>query len=325
MNNTDNGSFLLPPKHTQQPHHTWWLKLYLMRHLHACFKSLDKLIRQPITSIITIVVIGISLALPTSINLLLKNVSSLSNHWNRSIQISLYLKKTITQPQTQTLISKLQANNDIAKLQYISPDEGLKEFQKQSGFGDILSELHDNPLPAVIILQPHLSMQSPDRINILSSSLKQLPEIDLVQLDTEWVKRLYYLIDLGKKIATTMLSVLGIGVILIIHTAIRSVLSASPQEIAILKLFGANHAFIRRPFLYTGLWYGLFGGVTAWFLINLLIWRLQEPINNIINSYHSDFVLSILSMDDGIKLISISMLLGLVGSWLAAAKSIRNN
>jgi cell division transport system permease protein len=299
------------------------IQLYFLRHIHAAVISLDRIIRTPISSLMTICVIGIALAMPAGLNVLLQNVRSLSAGFNKGVQISLYLKKNVATAHIDELVRVIEQNPNVAKVLYISPDEGLKEFQQASGFAGVLDDIKDNPLPAVVVVQPRLKLQSPETITQLQIALRQLPEVEFLQLDMEWVKRLYYFVELGERMVLALFTLFGLGVVLIVWNTIHLSMQSVRQETIILKLVGANNAFIRRPFLYTGLWCGLLGGLPAWYLVNLMLWWLQEPIVHIARSYGSNFYLQNLDIKSGLILLVASMFLGWCGSWLAIARHLR--
>lgn len=308
---------------SQIMYQTWW-ELYLSRHVYACLSSLGRLSRTPFATIMTIAVIGISLALPMGLFLVLKNIQLLTHNWDSSSQIALFLDLDVTEAQTDELLVKLQANPDIAEVNYISPQQGLAKFEKQSGLGDLIGSLPDNPLPGVIEVKPMVGVQSPAIVERLLENLKNYPHVSLAQLDLEWLQRLNGMIDVAKRAQIALAILLGLGVILVVGNTIRLATQQYQDELAIIKLVGATNAFVRRPFLYTGFFYGALGGIIAWLCIDFIIVGLQGPVDQLFNLYHSSVVMQELSFGSVLVLMAIGSMLGVAGSYLAVTQHLRH-
>jgi len=297
---------------------------YLTQHMRALFFSVGQLFHAPFMSLMTFLIIGIALALPTGLIVMLQNAKSLSQNWNNSTQISLYLKMDLPQYQAEDIINQLKELPTVAEATYISPEQGIMEFKKRSGLGDAITALNKNPLPGLIQVTPTLSHQSPHAIEQLLHQLKQMPEVDLAQLDMAWVKRLFTMINLADRAIIALGILLGLGVLLIIGNTINLTLQRFREEIEICKLMGATDAFVRRPYLYLGIVYGLLGGITAWLLITLTLLWLHAPIQNLIELYNSHFQLLGLTLHSSMKLLGVGILLGSSGSWFAVGKHLKH-
>jgi cell division transport system permease protein len=270
----------------------------------------------------TSAVIAIALALPAGLYVALDNISQLSAGWDGSTQISLFLKHDIELDQAEKLATRLRLSKEIEKVIIIDRDKGLKQFQSISGFGDAIQFLDENPLPHVITVQPVIEHQRPDKVVHLVNTLQQESLVELAQLDMQWVKRLYTLLDVARRGVWIIGSLLGLAVLLIIGNTIRLDIQNRREAIEVSKLIGASDAFIRRPFLYTGLWYGLSGGMLAWLLIAISLGIMAEPVQTLATLYHSSYELSGLSHSNIAVLIMISCALGLGGSWLAVGRHL---
>jgi cell division transport system permease protein len=283
--------------------------------VRALTYGLGELIHAPLASLMTIAVIGVAMALPMGFYLLLQNAQTLSQSWRGNPTITLYLKQNMADTEIKPVLSQLTHRTDIKQVQYISPDEGLAEFKRESQFGDILNTLSANPLPPVLVITPTAEASSPKALQHLLSTLKTMTAVDMATLDMAWVKRLYYILTLGKRITYTIAGLFGFGVILIIGNTIRLTMQAHRQEMTILKLVGATTAFIRRPLLYRGFLYGFFGGCLAWVLVSLMLWWLAAPAEHLAASYGNHFMINGLNIKTGLEIIVISALLGLLGAW----------
>lgn len=286
-------------------------------HCRAFVFSIGEILRTPIASVMTLTVIGIAMALPTGLYVFLQNFQGLSKNWNSTPSISLYLKQNISDSQTKNLIKQINKIYSVAMVQYISPTEGLKQFEQLTEFNKVLSILNDNPLPRVLIVIPKKSTQTSKQLQQLLSTLKQFSQVDIGQLDLAWVKRLYYIVLLGKRITYTMTVLFSIGVILIIGNTIRLTTQNHQYEIEVLQLIGATQQFIRRPLLYRGLLYGILGGAIAWLFVAIFFKWLKAPAQALALTYNNPFLFHGVSMQFGLSMVIISAILGLIGSLLS--------
>ncbi len=312
----------MAPKRSSAPRKG--LVLYIIRHIQACLQSLGQFMRHPLAGLMTLVVIGIALALPTGLFVLLDNVQNVSDGWTETTQVSLYLKMDVSQNQAEDLMNQLRNQPDIAAVHYISPAQGLKQFEKNADFGKMLGDLPSNPLPGVILVMPAVNVATPEAVTNLVNTLQRLPEVDTAKLDMEWVKRLFALINFGKRLVYALACLFGLGVLLIIGNTIHLTTQRHKQEIEIYKLVGATDGFVRRPFLYTGILYGLLGAIIAWFFVSGLLWLLQAPSTRLASLYNSNFHVQGLSGSGIITLLIVGVLLGLGGSWMAVRKHLRS-
>ncbi len=290
---------------------------WLENHLRAFLFGLGELLRAPVASLMTLLVIGIAMAFPAGMFALLQNIQELAKQWHNDPTISVYLQPNVSDAQANELVTRLQQRREVAEVNYISPQQGLEEFKKQAGVQAALKNLPTNPLPGIIIITPKITIKSKADIQPLLSSLSQLPNIDTSQLDTVWIERLYELMTLGKRITYGMMILFGIGVALIVGNTMRMVTQSHRQEIVVLKLVGATAAFIRRPMLYRGALYGFLGGFIACLLVSLFFWWLQAPAQRLAASYHDHWQLQSLSYAAGIAIIMACAFLGLLGSWFS--------
>ena len=299
------------------------IKNYLLRHAQVFFFSLGQLTRTPVASFLTIAVIGITLALPTSLYVGVVNVQQLANGWEDNGQISLFLKQDMTTAATDKLAGKIRRMPGVARVDYISRDAALAEFKKLSGFGDALNALERNPLPAVLVVHPTAKHASPDKLQALLADMRRLREVDIAQLDLEWVRRLHAMLDLARQAVLILAGGLAIAVLLIIGNTIRLAVLNRREEIEITKLIGGTNAFIRRPFLYAGTLQGLLGAVFAWLLVGFALLLLSEPIHSLASLYGSQFDVENLGFLSTLALIGAGGLLGWLGSRLAVGRHLR--
>lgn len=297
--------------------------MWLLQHAQAFIFSLGQYIKYPISNILTTAVIGISLALPASFYLLLDNVRYVSSSWDGSVQITLFLQTDIDETRAAEFANTLSGNNNINETVLIKRADALAEYQKLSGFAEALNTLDENPLPNVVLVKPSLDSTDEAETEALIKELEAMPEVDSAQYDSRWLKRLLYLLDIVNRLIVILSTLLAIAVLLIIGNTIRLSIHNRRSEIEITKLFGGTDSFIQRPFLYSGLWYGVFGGIIAWLLITISMQMLHGPVKQLANLYASDFQLIGLGFGNSVILLASGIALGLIGSWIAVKRHLR--
>ncbi len=297
------------------------LLAYLREHLRVLLFTLRRLLRNPGGSLLTAAAIGITLALPAGLHLLLQNVSTLSYSWESSVQASLFLRDSVSEADGQKLARELAKRPGVADAQYISRTQALDEFRQLSGFGEALDVLQENPLPAVIVVRPDTD-QGPQQIDQLVRELSALPGVDQARLDTAWLERLYAILDIVALAVQIIGALLALAIVITVGNTIRLDIQSRREEIVVLKLIGATDAFIRRPFLYTGACFGLLGGALAWLLVSLGLWTLSDPVQKLASLYQSDYRLSGLGLEASLVLLFGAMLLGWLGSWWTVARHL---
>lgn len=296
---------------------------YFIRHAQVFFYSLGQLWRAPLSTLMTCMVIGIALALPAGMHTLLKNAQQLSGGWESTAQISVFLKKSIHESQAKKLKSDIEHWDNVISVTYISRNQALKEFQQLSGFGNALQALTSNPLPSVLIIKPDLTQENEGATQTLLNKLRSLKQTDKAQLDMQWVRRLYAIMNIVERGVLILGGLLALAVLLVVGNTIRLAIQNRREEIVVMKLIGATDAFIRRPFLYTGFWYGLFGGLIAWLLVTFALLSISNPIKKLTALYQNQFELNNVSFSTTLILLALSILLGLIGSWIAVGRHIK--
>lgn len=293
-------------------------------HLQALFNTLGRMARGPFSTLMTVAVIGIALALPTGMHVVLQNVQQVSQGWEDAAQISLFLRKDIASDEIAAFADEIGAMSRIAEVTVITPDQALDEFQRLSGFGDVLDALQENPLPPLIIVRPGAEFSSPAEVEVLLQRFNGRAEVDVAQLDMEWVERLYAIMEIGKRAVLVLGVLLGLAVLLIIGNTIRLAIQSRREEIVVQKLIGATNGFIRRPFLYSGFMYGLSGAVFAWLLIAGSLWLLNDPVQRLSLLYNSPFEIGGMGFVTSGSLLLAGIVLGLLGAWLAVGRHLRD-
>ncbi|UTW03259.1 permease-like cell division protein FtsX [Amphritea atlantica] len=294
---------------------------YMRHHVEVARQSYFSLLAQPLTTFMTLAVLAIALALPGALYAGLKNIQQLGSGWDGDPRVALYLQQSVTEAEAETLSRELLLRDDVAATELITAKQGMLEFQAMSGFGDVFSFLDNNPLPAVVMVIPRdLSVAS---VPLLQAKLQALPQVDDAVVDMAWVQRLAAFVVLAERAVWVLAALFVMAVLLVVGNTIRLSIESRREEIVIAKLVGATDAYVRRPFLYDGVWFGVAGGVCAWFLIQFSLLLLDGPVGQVVALYDSQFELAGLGFVETILLLMISILLGLCGAWLAVGRHLR--
>ncbi len=299
------------------------LGAYGVSHVQSLLASLGRMARSPVSTLMTVAVIGIALALPTGLHVLLENVQAVSAGWENSARISLFLQRDLPPDQVRRLEERLRAMPGVATVERITPAQALEEFRRLSGFDAALEALGENPLPTVLVVEPRLDFTDPALVEHLLDRARSLEGVELAQLDMAWVRRLFALMEIGKRGVLVLGALLALAVLLIVGNTIRLAIENRREEIEVQKLIGATDAFIRRPFLYSGLWHGLGGALCAWLLVSLSLALLAGPVRRLTLLYESDQALLGMNAGATLLLLAAGALLGLAGAWLAVGRHLR--
>lgn len=286
--------------------------------------SLERLWFNPVSTWITLAAIAIALSLPTSLHLLLKNMQTLTDDKREVPTITLFLKPQVSEQQARDRAELLSELPEIENVRVVTRDEAMADFRKITGFAQTLDTLDDNPLPHVLILTPRLglldTLETDANMDGLSKKLKAFPEVDDVQIDVEWVQRLRGILRIAERIVMVVSVLLGLTVLLVVGNTIRLDIENRKEEIRVTRLLGATNAYVHRPFVYNGIWLGLFGGVLSLVIVHVALLFLVEPVGKLATLYGSNFTLSGVNVFMTLQILLASSLLGIIGSWLAVGR-----
>lgn len=293
------------------------------RHAQAFFGALGRLSRNPFASALTLLVIALALALPAALRLFVNNAQLAMGGFANSVDLTVYLKTDVPLAKAEQLAVAARERSEVAQVTLIPADQALEEFRKYSGFGAALEALKDNPLPHVLHIRPRVSAESAATLESLRHYLSAWPEVDTVQMDTEWVNRLNAILEVLQRLLAMAALLLGLGVLAIIGNTIRLEILNRRAEIEVTKLVGGSNAFVRRPFLYSGILYGIGGGLLAWAIVAIAAMVLGQPVATLSHLYGSQFTLQGLSEQEIGILLGAGALLGWLGAWVSATRHLR--
>ena len=294
----------------------------LANHQRTLLESLRDLASEPLQSLMTVLVIAIALALPGALYLAVENMERLGGDVEASTQITVFVELDASQYALSGLESKLQSLAGVKRVNFISREEALVEFQELSGFGNALDAMDDSPLPPVFTVQPD-SVEF-ERAGEIAAQIEKFENVDLVKVDMQWLERLRSMLEIGEKFIAALGVTLGLGVLLAVASTIRLAIQSRTDEIIVIRLVGGTDSYIRRPFLYTGLVIGFTGALIALLFLFISVSWLNVSIENLARLYESRFSLHNLSFRGFFGVIAIGSALGLLGAWFAVQKHLRS-
>jgi len=298
-------------------------RAWLMRHLQVFFSSLGRLWQRPLGNFMSILVIAIAMALPAGLHLVVDNLERLSDNWEGAASATLFLRQELDDAKVEALLQRLRREPQVGELKHLTPSQALAEFRRHSGMADAISLLEENPLPHVVLIHPADPGIPAEQFRALVERLRDHPEVERAIADLQWVERFQGMVHLLQRGTTILAALLSLAVLLVIGNTIRLEIQNRRQEIEIVKLVGGSHAFIRRPFLYEGFWYGLLGAALALLLLSLSLFLLHGPVSRLARLYGSDFTLESPGPAVVLAMLLAGSLLGILGAWIAVHQQLQ--
>ena len=295
---------------------------YLRLHAEHLHGAVRRLARQPFSSLMTITVIAIALALPAGLRVMVNNVRAVSGSWEAAIDFTVYLEMSVDEQSARALAGEVEARSDVSGVRLVERGAALAEFRAYSGFGEALDALGDNPLPHALVVRPAGGTRAD--VETLATQLEALPQTALVQLDTAWVERLGALLELARRVVDIATGLLGLAVIVVIGNTIRLEINNRRDEIEVIKLVGGSDGYVRRPFLYLGLGYGLGGGTLAVLTVAGGVALISAPARSLAQLYDSGYRLVGLTPGQTALLLCAGAGLGWAGAAIAATRHLRD-
>ena len=294
------------------------------RQLYSLFSSLGQLVNHRVGTILTVLVLGIAMVLPIGLFVTMKNLRGIDLQSRQWGSITVFLKGSVTEREALKFTASIDARPD-AHASAVSPEQGMEEFRSASGFGPALDVLESNPLPWVLQVQPQAEAgrDLAQAAESLATWLGSQEPVDSVQLDYKWLQRLAGLLGLGNALVSILGVMFSLAVVVVVANTIRMDVANRADEIEILSLVGAGSSFIRQPFLYSGIWYGLMGSVLALLLLHLCIAYLQTPLKNLLDAYGNAFIISRLSLAETCLVLLSGAALGFLGAWVSVERYLR--
>lgn len=293
---------------------------WLNHHSQAIKLVLARMRDNTLSSLLICLVVGVAMCLPGLFYVGVDNLSKLTNHIQDETEISLFLKLD-TSTDTITEVGELLAKNSAIKhYRLVTKEDAWKDLQAKSDSDSAVKQLSKNPLPDAFFIQA--KSVNPEELEALKTELQNIPGVEHALLNSDWTKRLSTLLQLGKEIIFFIAILLAIALLVIIGNTVRMQILTQKDEIEVSKLMGATSSFIRIPFLYAGIFYGLFGGLLAILMITGVIAVFNYSVSQISSLYNSDFSLNLFDYQLFAGILGFAILIGWLGSYLAVTRSI---
>ncbi len=284
--------------------------------------SLRRLAGRPVGTLLTVAVMGLALALPLAFWLLLGNVQKLGDALGQQQAVSVFLQPGQGSSVAQLMATQLRERPEVAEVRLKTPQQGMDELAKMQGFSGALHALDNNPLPYVLEVQPKPGAGA-DAVASLVADLRGLQGVDMVQDSGAWRQRLDALLAVGTRVVLILAAMLALAVLLVVGNTVRVDIASRAEEIGVLLLLGASRAFVRRPYLYAGIWYGLFSGVLAALLAVAIELVLAQPVAELSRAYDGSLQFGSLPPWLLLSVPLAAAALGWLGARLVSARQLR--
>jgi cell division transport system permease protein len=288
---------------------------------HAAQKSAARrLAASPLATLLSLIVIGVALALPAAGWVLLDNLQRLAGSVSGVQQISVFLAVEGGKEEAAEIESRLRETNP-GTWRFVARGEAMEHLRKTEGMADIVEGLAKNPLPDAFVVEPGDSR--PETLERLAETFRNWPGVAHVQIDSAWSRRLDAFLRLGRLAVTLLAGVFAGALVAVTFNTIRLQILAQAAEIEVSRLIGATDAFIRRPFLYFGALQGALGGMFALLVIDGVGRALLPPVGELLALYGASFVPGGPSPAQGSAVVGVGAVLGWLGAQISVAIHLR--
>jgi cell division transport system permease protein len=300
-------------------------RAWLRRHSYSFFSSLGVLFQHKVGTLMTVLVLGIAMFLPLGLYATLTNLEGMNLRQDEWSAVTVFFKSGTRHEEVKRVAGEIEKRMNPEAVVIISPEDGMADFREASGFGESLDMLEENPLPWVMQVSPKpgSTEQVEQRVAELTGFLNSVDSVEVSQFDYKWLQRLGRMMELGRAAVTVLILLFGLTVVVVVANTIRLDVASRAEEIEILALVGAGNAFVRQPFLYTGLWYGLMGGLLAVVLLALVILYLGRPLGLLLETYGTVFSLHGLGGYNTLWVLLGGSFLGWLGAWISVQRYLR--
>jgi cell division transport system permease protein len=294
-----------------------WLRLHAL----ALGEALARLARQPFASGLAVLVLGIAIALPVISAVALRSVGAVAAGLDSEPHVNVYLALGAGTEDVRRVEAALRAHPEAARVRFVSREQALAELKSTTHLAEVISALQGNPLPHAFTVRVRTTEAS--RVDALRAEWASLPQVEQVQADFEWSRRLSEWAGFARRALGVGWVLLGAAVAFIVGHLIRLQVVTRRQEIEVSQLIGATAADVRRPFLYHGLLQGVLAGAAAVALATgLAAWAALE-LEALTNSYALEFKVILPHLSDWASVLTGAGALGLGGAWVAVGQELR--
>lgn len=293
---------------------------WLTHHVQALRLVISRFKQNIFSTLLISLAIGVSLALPVIMYLALDSVGGLVSTVKKESHISVFLRSGQSDAILDQIKKSLSENDAIKSFQFVSKEDALAQLTSANNNKNLINSLDENPLPDAFFIEPN----SLDKgaISTLENQLGAIEGVEKVQIDDAWLSRLGSLLALGEKAMFILAVLLSLALFAVIGNTIRMQVLTQHEEIEVSQLIGATKSFIRRPFLYSGAFYGLIGGILALIIASIVIMLFNQSLATLMVEYQTDFSLNFPSSNVLLLTCIAAIAIGLISAYLAVSKSL---
>lgn len=291
-------------------------------HQRALLLAIRRLAAAPLNTLLSVLGIGIALALPAAVYLMLAHAGTLAQGSPATPQLTVFLAVDAERKTAQAVAAKLQAEPGVAGTELLAREDTLARMKASGGLADAIGVLPKNPFPDALVVTP--ADDAPAALEQLAATVRQWRDVAHVQVDADWARRLAALVRLAKTGMLLLAVLLGIGLLAIVFNTIRLQALTRRDEVEVSRLLGATDGFIRRPFLWHGTLLGLAGGLLAWLIVAAAILWLRLPVAELASLYGVDFMPALPGPRETAAMLGAAALLGWLGAALSIGQHLKN-
>jgi cell division transport system permease protein len=294
------------------------MRTWLRQHREALARALGRLGAQRMATLLNALVIGVALSLPAGGYVLLTGLQGVAQRVSYEPQLSVFLEAGAARADLE---ARMRRDPRVAGLRFVSRDEALAELRVAEELADVIAQLERNPLPDAFVVRGADS--APAALEALAGTLRALPGVARVQVDSAWAQRLAALVRTGRLALGALAVLLATGLVAVTFNTIRLQILTQREEIEVSRLLGATDAFVRRPLLYLGFLQGLAGGALGLAILAGALAVLNVGVRELAQAYGSSFSLPFLPWDDALSVAGFSGFLGWLGSAMSVSRHLR--
>lgn len=275
------------------------------------------LLKRKFATFLTVLVIAVSLTIPTVSYLLWKNTSQAVSQFYPEPELTIYLHKNLAEHDVNAVVENIRKfeSEKMEQLNYISRQQSMEEFRAWSAtLSDALDILDDNPLPAVVVLKPKKEFRSTNQMITFRDALQQIKGVQDVRLDNDWISKLAALSTLIARVAITCTLLMFFAVFLVISNSVRSDVANRRASIDVMQLLGATDYFISRPFVYVAMMYGFLGSLLAMLFSTMTISYFTGVVRYVADMFTVQFDIHGFDCSEILLIVVSTVFLG----WLSA-------
>ncbi len=216
------------------------------------------------TTVISIVIMGLSLLILAVFVLVTVNIGEVIKRASEELRVYVYLEDGVGGDRSRDIQYRLLGMRGVEEVVFISRGEALEDFKQALGTdSDILDALEENPLPDAYRLKLKPELYQSDVLAGLASEIEKWEGIEDVRYGRRWFERGerlvrgFYMTDLGVGL------IVFFSVVFVISNTVRLTILSRRRTIEVMKLVGATNAYIQVPFIIEGALQGVLAAVLA--------------------------------------------------------------